>query len=242
MHNFFIKVDPPKLLGKKGDFCATLVHLQVDGTTSCGNWIYSQSYTQKKGKVINMMARRGKDDPTGLGLFPFTNKPGAWEGDVPDDPAPPMAAEGGKYPFIMRPDGMGAIFGPGLVDGPFPEHYEPLECPLQKNPMSKKHAIRFGDRGDMVGLARKAGYEKVYGEKDLDSLGVIYAFKDPPKIYGMDEKPMIPGSVVFWHRVLKPLAYIGLGGAVAASLLHYVAFGPKKDEGGSSVFFSISNS
>ncbi len=52
---------------------------------------------------------------------------------MPDGPAPPMADEkAGKYPFIMRPDGMGAIFGPGLADGPFPEHYEPLESPLEK--------------------------------------------------------------------------------------------------------------
>ena len=76
-------------------------------------------------------------------LDPKTKKtaPG-WDGDVPDGPAPPMADEkAGKYPFIMRADGMGAIFGPGLADGPFPEHYEPLECPVQENPMSKKHRI-----------------------------------------------------------------------------------------------------
>ena len=61
---------PPKPLGKKGDLCASFVHLQADGTTSCGCWIYSQSYTQKEGKIINMMARRGKKDPTGLGMYP----------------------------------------------------------------------------------------------------------------------------------------------------------------------------
>lgn len=176
--------DPPKLIGKKGELCTNFVTLQADGTTSCGNWIYSGSYTQKDGKVINMMARTKKSDPTGLGLYPKwawcwplnrrilynrasvdpkgmpwdikrgvikwsltklnpqTNKPGIWEGDVPDGPAPPMADEkAGKYPFIMRPDGMGAIFGPGLADGPFPEHYEPLECPLSENPMSKKQRI-----------------------------------------------------------------------------------------------------
>jgi formate dehydrogenase major subunit len=33
---------PPKLLGKKGDLCASFVHLQLDGSTSCGCWIYSQ--------------------------------------------------------------------------------------------------------------------------------------------------------------------------------------------------------
>ncbi len=178
------KADPPKQLGKKGQLMTNFVTLQADGTTSCGNWIYSGSYTEKDDKIINMMARRGKDDPTGLGLYPgwawcwpvnrkiiynrasvdlqgnpwdprrailkwnptkenpATQKPGVWEGDVPDGPAPPMADEkAGKYPFIMRPDGMGAIFGPGLADGPFPEHYEPLECPVQENPMSGKHRI-----------------------------------------------------------------------------------------------------
>ena len=192
------KVTPPKLIGKKGELCTNFVSLQDDGSTSCGCWIYSGSYTQKDGKVINMMARRGKDDPTGLGLYstwawawplnrriiynrasvdpngnpwdpnrsvikwnptkinPQTEKPGVWEGDVPDGPAPPLADEkAGKLPFIMRADGVGAIFGPGLADGPFPEHYEPLECPLQENPMSKKHRINptiklfFGKEGSL---------------------------------------------------------------------------------------------
>lgn len=172
---------PPVQLGKKGELATNFVSLQADGTTSSGNWIYSGSYTQKEGKVINMMARRNKDDKTGLGFFPEwawawpvnrrilynraavdqkgtpwdakrgvikwnpnkidpktkTVAPG-WDGDVPDGPAPPMADEKGKYPFIMRADGMGSIFGPGLADGPFPEHYEALECPLQENLMSKQ--------------------------------------------------------------------------------------------------------
>jgi formate dehydrogenase major subunit len=171
---------PPKLLGKKGDLCASFVHLQADGSTSSGCWIYSQSYTQKEGKIINMMARRGKNDPTGLGLYPewswawpvnrriiynrasvdpqgkpwdpkraaikwdsvkedpASKKPGVWVGDVPDGPAPPMATEKGKLPFIMMATGVGGIFGPGLADGPLPEHYESLECPLEENLLSKQ--------------------------------------------------------------------------------------------------------
>lgn len=46
-----------------------------------------------------------------------------------------MNAAGGKKPFIMNADGVGALFAPGLGEGPFPEHYEPLECPLQNNPL-----------------------------------------------------------------------------------------------------------
>jgi formate dehydrogenase major subunit len=49
-----------------------------------------------------------------------------------------MATEKGKYPFIMMAAGVGAIFGPGMADGPFPEHYEALECPLEANLISKQ--------------------------------------------------------------------------------------------------------
>lgn len=43
--------------------------LSDDGTTACGCWIYSGAYPGP-GKKDNMMARRGQDDPTGLGLYP----------------------------------------------------------------------------------------------------------------------------------------------------------------------------
>ena len=56
-----------------------------------------------------------------------------WKGDVPDGVGNPGK---GRPPFIMKPDGVASLFGPGLADGPFPEHYEPLECPVEKNLMS----------------------------------------------------------------------------------------------------------
>lgn len=93
-------------------------------------------------------------------------------------------------------------------------------------------AIAYGVRDSLMSKAKAAGYQKLYGEADLGGLGVLYAFKDLPGVYGMDERPEIPETVIFWHKVLKPLAYIGLGGAVAASLLHYIVFGPKTEEGG----------
>jgi formate dehydrogenase major subunit len=67
-----------------------------------------------------------------------------WVGDVPDGGWQPMLTADGKpnpktkYAFIMRKHGHGQIFGPGLADGPFPEHYEPLECPVEKNFMNKQ--------------------------------------------------------------------------------------------------------
>jgi formate dehydrogenase major subunit len=148
-----------------GKLVANFTKLKDDGTTSCGNWLFSGSYTEEG----NMAARRKKDDPTGLGLFPqwawcwpvnrriiynrasvdldgqprnpakavikWDTEAKKWVGDVPDGGWPPMGTNG-FYPFIMKPDGVASIFGPGLADGPFPEHYEPLECPIEKNLMS----------------------------------------------------------------------------------------------------------
>ena len=58
-----------------------------------------------------------------------------WEGDVPDGGWPPMNMENTRYPFIMKPQGFARIFGPGRAEGPFPEHYEPVESPIE-NPFS----------------------------------------------------------------------------------------------------------
>jgi formate dehydrogenase major subunit len=69
---------------------------------------------------------------------------GKWVGDVPDGGWPPMLNADGtpnpktKYPFIMKTEGYAHIFGPGLADGPFPEHYEAMECPVEKNLLSSQ--------------------------------------------------------------------------------------------------------
>jgi formate dehydrogenase major subunit len=64
-------------------------------------------------------------------------------GDVPDGGWPPLESfenpnPKSKHAFIMRKHGHAQIFGPGLAEGPFPEHYEPLECPVEKNAMSSQ--------------------------------------------------------------------------------------------------------
>ena len=60
-----------------------------------------------------------------------------WKGDVPDGPWPPMKDDKeGKYPFIMLPEGHARLYALDLKDGPFPEHYEPVESPAS-NLMSK---------------------------------------------------------------------------------------------------------
>jgi formate dehydrogenase major subunit len=192
---------------KKGQLVVSFPTLQADGTTSCGAWIYCGSYgppgKDKDGKPLgpnsgNKMAKRGKDDATGLGLYPnwawswpvnrriVYNRASVdeygkpwdakrkllawvpdvdpatkeqkkspegkplfkWAGDVVDGGYPPLRTPDGKLnpdgrlPFIMKKNGVSNIFGSDtLADGPFPEHYEPLECPIQENPFSKAHRI-----------------------------------------------------------------------------------------------------
>jgi formate dehydrogenase major subunit len=111
----------------------------------------------------------GKKDAEGNPIL------GKWVGyDVPDfsatkppdaeaDPAKSgLGAQSGTDPFIMKSDGKGWLFAPSsLKEGPFPEHYEPLESPVQ-NPISSQQnnpVIKLWDTdadkdiGDRVGTA-----------------------------------------------------------------------------------------
>jgi formate dehydrogenase major subunit len=149
---------------KKGELVPSFAFLQDDGSTSSGNWLYCNSYTEKG----NMTARRSQKDPSGIGLYPewswcwpvnrrilynraSVNADGVpwnkdrpviwwngakWKGDVPDGGWKPLSQAGTKKSFIMLPDGVASIFGAKMKEGPFPEHYEPLECPIEKNPLS----------------------------------------------------------------------------------------------------------
>jgi formate dehydrogenase major subunit len=60
-----------------------------------------------------------------------------WVGDVPDYP-PTMSPSDPKswLPFIMNGEGVGRLFSTSMVDGPLPEHYEPMESPI-KNPLHR---------------------------------------------------------------------------------------------------------
>jgi len=150
-------------LYKKGELVPSFAFLQADGSTTSGNWLYCNSYTEKG----NMAARRSltqTPEQAKIGLFPnfswcwpvnrrvlynrasvdLQGKPWnpekpviawngkKWVGDVPDGGWAP----GTKYAFIMRKHGFGQLYGPGRADGPLPEYYEPLECPVKEHPFS----------------------------------------------------------------------------------------------------------
>ena len=71
---------------------------------------------------------------------------GKWQGDVPDGPWPPMKDDReGKYPFIMLPEGHARLYALDMKDGPFPEHYEPVESPARNlmSPVQNNPVVRL---------------------------------------------------------------------------------------------------
>lgn len=140
--------------------------LKADGSTACGCWIYSGSWTEEG----NLMARRDNHDPSGKGVTPgwafawpanrrvlynrascdINGKPwdpkrtivewvdGKWHGIDVGDFNMKLTPQESAGPFIMQPEGVGRFFALKLLaEGPFPEHYEPMESPIGVNPLHK---------------------------------------------------------------------------------------------------------
>lgn len=150
--------DKGNVVVKKGDRLSTFGQLKDDGTTSCGMWIYGGVYPPSGNRSASVgtedpsgfgvfpnyafswpanrriLYNRASADPSGK---PWSNRKKylwwdegtkRWVGhDVPDiGPTLPPATG----PFIMNAEGVARLFAPALVEGPFPEYYEPYESPI----------------------------------------------------------------------------------------------------------------
>ncbi len=155
---------------KKGQLVPSFAALQVDGSTTSLNWLYTGGYTEEEGKKFLRRDPSQTEMQAKIGLYPnwswcwpvnrriLYNRASVdmngqplnpdkavikwdgkkWIGDVPDGPAAPHGNAKGTLPFIMQADGHAQLFGPGRVDGPLPEHYEPAETPIKEHPFSKQ--------------------------------------------------------------------------------------------------------
>ena len=127
---------------KAGQQLPGFAWLKDDGTTLCGNWIYSGSWTEAGA----MIQRRGTEDPSGLGIYPnwawswpanrrvlynrascdVDGKPWdpsrrqvwwdearqSWVGVDVPDFKPDSPPKDHMGPFIMNPEGIGRLFVP----------------------------------------------------------------------------------------------------------------------------------
>ena len=158
--------NPGQVLVKKGEQVPGFAALQDDGSTMCACWIFAGCWTQAGNQMARrdnadtglgntpgwawawpanrrILYNRASCDPAGKPWDPARQlikwNGEKWVGaDVPDfkiDEAPDTAMS----PFIMNNEGVGRLFAVDkMADGPFPEHYEPMESPIGTNPLHPK--------------------------------------------------------------------------------------------------------
>jgi len=156
----------------------------------CGSWTEAGAQMQRRGTEDpsglgiypnwswswpanrRVLYNRASCDPSGKPWDPdrpqiwWNEAQQKWVGnDVPDF-KPDSAPKDHMGPFIMNPEGIGRLFVPlaGMADGPFPEHYEPTESPID-NPLHPQQshnplAKRFSSDQDKFGTPAE-GYNIV---------------------------------------------------------------------------------
>jgi hypothetical protein len=154
--------DKTKVMVKAGEQVAGFAQLRDDGSTQCGNWIYSGCWSQ----AGNLTARRDNSDPSGLGqtlnwgfAWPanrrilynrascdVSGKPWdakrtvikwtgtAWGGNDVPDMRPDAAPDESVMPFIMTPEGVARLFAPAMADGPSPSTTSPSKRRWTRTP------------------------------------------------------------------------------------------------------------
>jgi formate dehydrogenase major subunit len=162
--------DPKAVLAKAGDQLDTFAHLRDDGSTSAGCWIFTGAWSSKGNMMARrdnsdpsglgstqnwafawpanrrILYNRASADPSGKPWDPKRKVIG-WNGqkwvgaDVPDFKVDSPPDEG-MNPFIMNPEGVARFFAVDkMAEGPFPEHYEPIESPLANNPLHPNNPL-----------------------------------------------------------------------------------------------------
>ncbi len=158
------------LMYKKGQLLNGFAHLRDDGTTTSGNWLYVGQWTEKGNQTANrdnsdpsglgctigwgfawpanrrVLYSRASLDINGnpwdknRQLIKWNGKNWNWH-DVADYGTQPPGSDAG--PFIMSAEGVGRLFAVDkIANGPMPEHYEPVESPIDTNPL---HAAVVSD-------------------------------------------------------------------------------------------------
>ena len=115
--------------------------------------------------------------------------------------SPPSAGMG---PFIMNPEGVARFFAlDKMAEGPFPEHYEPVESPLEANPFHPDNkAARFNPAARLFA-------------SDLDSFGEASEFPHVATTYRLTEHFHYWTKHVRLNAVTQPEQFVEIGEELA---------------------------
>jgi formate dehydrogenase major subunit len=227
--------DPTKITRKAGEQLAGFAELRNDGSTSSGCWIFCGAWGPAGnlmarrdnsdptgiGQNLNwafawpanrrVLYNRASCDANGKPFNPqralISWNGTGWDGaDIPDfktdeDPTHGMG------PFIMNPEGVARFFARGgMVEGPFPEHYEPFETPLASNPLSPK---------DVQSLNNPAA--RVFDD-DRKAFGKPDKFPHAATTYRLTEHFHYWTKHVRLNAIIQPEQFVEIGDALGKEL------------------------
>lgn len=218
------------LLAKKGQQLSTFAHLKNDGSTASFCWIYAGSWTEAGNQMARrdnadpsglgctsgwawswplnrrILYNRASVDPQGK---PWDAKREIirWDGekwagfDVADYS---QAAPGtGVGPFIMQQEGVGRLFAiDKMAEGPFPEHYEPIESPIGTNPLHPNVVHN--------------PVARIFA-RDLPNMGTAQEFPHVATTYAITELFRHWTKHALLNAIAQPEQFVEIGEALAAA-------------------------
>jgi formate dehydrogenase major subunit len=224
--------DPTKITRKMGEQLAGFAELRDDGSTQSGCWIFCGAWgpggnlMERRdnsdptgiGQTLNwawawpanrrVLYNRASCDLAGKPFNPGRKLIGwngaAWAGaDVPDFKVDENPAEG-MGPFIMNPEGVARFFArDGMAEGPFPEHYEPFETPIGRNPMNP---------GQPLAVSNPAA--RVFPD-DRAAFGKAEQFPHVATTYRLTEHFHYWTKHVRLNAIIQPQQFVEIGEALA---------------------------
>jgi formate dehydrogenase major subunit len=227
--------DATKITRKAGEQLAGFAELRNDGTTASGCWIFCGAWGPNGnlmarrdnsdptgiGQTINwafawpanrrVLYNRASCDLDGKpfnGARALVSWNGtAWGGaDIPDFKADEDPTHG-MGPFIMNPEGVARFFArKNMAEGPFPEHYEPFETPLAKNPLSPN---------EPRALSNPAA--RVFAD-DRKAFGKAEEFPHAATTYRLTEHFHYWTKHVRLNAIIQPEQFVEIGDALGKEL------------------------
>ncbi len=221
---------------RAGEQLSGFGQLRADGSTASGCWLFCGSWTEDGNQMARrdnadpynmgqtlgwawswpanrrILYNRASADTHGKPWDSKDKRLVWWDGnqwtgtDVPDFAAD-SAPEEGMSPFIMNPEGVARFFArDNMAEGPFPEHYEPFETPIGRNPLNP-------DNPDVTSNPAARVFRN-----DMELFGNAEEFPHAATTYRLTE------HFHFWTKhcrinaVLQPQQFVEIGEAMGNEL------------------------